>query len=86
MKYIKIFFNFLIRQLAKFHNWYAGLEEGKRFLYFLLFAMGPFVTANFFKLITDHKGFDVIAWVWIVFLIAGRMWWLQGNLKKYLEG
>ena len=74
----------IFKPIAKFHKWYDGIQEPKRFLYLLGFGLGPWAVLDIIGIIAGHEGFGVIGMLWILLLIASRFWWLYGDSKKYL--
>ena len=74
----------LVKPLAKFNQWYDSLGENKRFFMMLGLAVSPWLIMDILGWISGHIGFEIFALLWILILISLRMWWIQGNLKKYL--
>lgn len=74
----------VLNKLARANKYYDGLEEPKRF-FGMLIVISPWIFLDLFGLIIDHKGFDIFGIIWILMLIGLRMWWVEGNLKHYLE-
>ena len=68
---------FVLRMLVKLNSIYDKMKEPKRFFVGILFVMFPFAIF--------YVNFEICACVWITIIIAIRIWWIHGNLKKYLR-
>jgi len=75
---------FFFKKLANWNHKYELLKEPKRFYVAMTVGMIPFLIFDIFALIAENKGFDVIAMLWIFFVIGIRIWWLHGSLKSWL--
>jgi hypothetical protein len=73
------------KKIAKMNQGYTIMTEEKRFYTMLLIVGIPLVVLDFMSLVSGHKGLDFIALIWLLSLIAIRLWWIEGNLKKYLD-
>ena len=83
-KVFKKVFGFFFRNLAICNDVYEKMKEPKRFYVAMTAGIIPFLIFDILALIADNKGFDVIAMLWIFFVIGIRIWWIHGNLIKWL--
>jgi len=77
---------FFLRRLAIIYNNYDVMKEPKRFYVAMGFGMGPFLLLELLAVITNNKGFEISAWVWILLMIGLRFWWVKGQLYLWLPG
>jgi len=75
----------IARSIAKLNLRYDKMKEPGRFYTMLVIAFVPWIFLDIFAIITSHKGFDIFEMIWIMFLIVLRLWWIEGNLKKFLD-
>jgi hypothetical protein len=71
--------------IAKLNQKYDTIKEPKRVFVMLIVVILPLMILNLFGLILDHKGFTIFALLWASFLIIIRMWWIEFNLRDYLQ-
>ena len=71
--------------LANENKKYDGLKEPKRFFLGIGIGLSPFILLELTALFSDHRGYNILGIIWIILIIAMRIWWLEGNLKNYLE-
>lgn len=71
---------------ASLNTKYDKMEDSKQLYTSLGIGFVPWIVLDIFAIITNHKGFDIIAILWITFLIVIRIWWVEGNLKDYSNG
>jgi len=81
-----------LRILTNIRSWlagenekYDGLKEPKRFFLGMSLAMGPLLLLQLLTLFADHKQYIILGILWIVSIIAMRVWWLEGNLRNYIK-
>lgn len=75
---------FIIRWLANLNYKYDKVQEPKRF-FIALGMMAPFLVSDSIAILTDSRLFNVLGFIWVILLIGIRIWYLVGNLKKYLR-
>lgn len=81
--------NFLIRlkekieiTIVKLNRAYGRVQEPNKFIIFLLFATSGLSTMAFGQLI-EHMGIVILGYIWIIFLLSVRLWFLFFLAKKY---
>ncbi len=73
-----------MKTLAKLNYVYDNVKEPKRIFIAMGTALFPWFIFDTIGMLTDNIVFDFLGMAWIICLIAIRMWWRHGNLKKYL--
>jgi len=74
----------ILRILAIVNSEYDKVKEPGRFFIGIIFSLGPWFIMDILSMILDHTGFRIVGMIWIISIVGLRMWWLAGNLKKYL--
>lgn len=81
--------NFLIRLkekieiiVVKLNRAYGRVKEPNKFIIFLLLATSGLSTMAFGQLI-EHMGVVILGYIWIIFLLSVRWWFLFSLAKKY---
>jgi len=73
------------KNIAKLNQKYDGMKEPGRFYTMLSFTFLPWMVLDMIALVAGNRGFHILAIAWIIFLIVIRFWWIEGNLKKWLD-
>ena len=71
--------------LAEENKKYDNLKEPKRLLLGMGIGMAPVLLLQLLTLTNDSKAYAVLGILWIILIIGMRIWWLEGNLKNYIE-
>jgi len=66
----------ILKPLAKLNLIYDKMKEPKRFITGMAFIVFPL-------LVFSGKA-ELTACIWLATIIAVRIWWIHGNLRKYL--
>jgi hypothetical protein len=66
---------------AKLNRWIDKFHDSKRLLIGIVLAIVPWTILD---LISNRKT-NTLGFIWLLFLIAIRMWWYHGNLKIWLD-
>lgn len=81
-----------LRILTDIKSWLAGenkkydtLKEPKRFFIGMGLTMSPILLFQLFGLFANNRSYNILAIIWIILIISMRIWWLEGNLKKYIK-
>ncbi len=69
--------NFILNSLAKLNSIYDKMKEPRRFITGVSFVVLP--------LIIFSGNAEITACIWVTVVITIRIWWIHGNLKKYLR-
>ena len=68
--------------IVKLNRAYGRVQEPNKFIVFLFLATSGLSTMAFGQLI-DHMGVVILGYIWIIFLLLIRMWFLYCLGKKY---
>ena len=74
----------ILRILAMLNREYDKVKEPERFIMGIVFSLGPWFLMDTLSMILDHTVLKVFGILWIVSIVGLRMWYVAGNLKKYL--
>jgi hypothetical protein len=74
----------ILRVLAIVNNNYDKTKEPERFIIGISFGLGPWFIMDTLGMILGNIGLQVFGVIWVIIIMSLRMWWIAGNLKKYL--
>jgi hypothetical protein len=83
-KFFKIIFVFWATKIAKWNYNYERIKEPRRFLIGMTVGIGPLILLDMIAVLADNSGATLLGLLWVFSFIGIRIWWLSGNLKKWL--
>ena len=69
--------NFILNLLSKLNLIYDRMKEPKRFITDIAFIVFPILVFS--------GNAKLTACIWVTVIISIRIWWIHGNLGKYLK-
>ena len=73
------------RTLARFNLWYDRQKEPKRFLIAMSIGILPYILLDMLSILSAQIVFDLLGMLWIILVIAMRVWWIYGSLKTHID-
>ena len=73
------------RTLARLNMWYDQVKEPKKFTIDVGVGFAPYLFLDLLAMVSGQIMFNILGILWVILIIALRVWWLHGNLKTHID-